>query len=206
MDYIWDLDGTLLDSYGVIVASLLETAAVHGVREEREDVLRAATRGSVTAYLKDLSSRTGVPAEALMRDYREISHRHTGEITRMPGAEETLRALRDAGSRHFVYTHRGSTSRGLLERLGLIGFFTEIVTSENGFAPKPSGDAVRYLIRKYALDPDSTAYVGDRNLDVGCAKDAGVRAILFLPEISCVEPAGQEDRIIRTLQELTENG
>ena len=70
-------------------------------------------------------------------------------------------------------------------------------------APKPSGEGVNYLAEKYALDKAATAYIGDRTLDVLCAKDAGVQAILYLPEDSCVEPTGKEDRIIRELRELT---
>ena len=61
-----------------------------------------------------------------------------------------------------------------------------------------------YLLEKYGLETLKTAYVGDRTLDVLCAKDAGVQAILYLPEGSCVEPNGKEDRIIRNLMELTE--
>ena len=97
-----------------------------------------------------------------------------------------------------------SSSGPLLERLGLTVFFTEIVTFEYGFRPKPSGEGVEYLAGKYGLDKAVTAYVGDRTLDVLCAKDAGVKAVLYLPEGSCVVPAGSEDKIIRKLEELTD--
>ena len=80
----------------------------------------------------------------------------------------------------------------------------EVVTSENGFQPKPSGEGVAYLVEKYSLDRNHTAYVGDRTLDVLCAKDAGVKAILYVPEDSCVVPTGKEDRVIRNLEELVE--
>ena len=76
------------------------------------------------------------------------------------------------------------------------------MTSGYGCRPKPSGDGVRYLVEKYGLDPDRTWYVGDRSLDVLCAKDAGVKALLYLPADSCVTATGQEDRIIRDLREL----
>lgn len=115
-----------------------------------------------------------------------------------------LSALQEAGAKHFVYTHRGKSTDGLLERLGLQRFFVEVVTSENGFQPKPSGEGVTYLVEKYGLDRQNTAYVGDRTLDVQCAKDAGVKAILYVPEDSCVVPNGKEDCVIRNLEELVE--
>ena len=76
------------------------------------------------------------------------------------------------------------------------------MTAEYGFPAKPSGDGIRYLLDKYRLDPAETWYVGDRSMDVLCAKDAGVRAVLLLPADSYVTPTGKEDRIIRELREI----
>ena len=197
--YIWDLDGTLLYSYCSIVSSLAEVSG-----EAFDDIMKAVKCGAVSSYLRGFSERSGEDYAALYQRYREISHRKIEEITLIPGTVETLLALQNRGARHFVYTHRGKTTAGILDRLGLTPFFTEIVTFENGFKPKPSGEGVTYLIKKYGLDPEKTAYVGDRTLDVLCAKDAGVQAILYLPADSCVEKTGLEDRIIRSLDELNE--
>ena len=125
-----------------------------------------------------------------------------GLISMHFGAKETLERLADSGAVHFVYTHRGDSSGPILERLGILDCFREIVTSEYGFSSKPSGEGVRYLVEKYRLDPVRTWYVGDRTLDVYCAKDAGVLALLYLPPDSCVSTTGREDRIVRDLREI----
>ena len=200
--YIWDLDGTLLDSYGSIVSSLVSVARACGTEDEREEILKAVKQGSVSGYLRGLAGRTGKETAELFGTYRTVSHERMDEIGLIPGALETLEALRNAGARHFVYTHRGKSTGALLERLGLAPFFEEVVTAEYGLALKPAGDGVDYLVEKYALDRAETAYVGDRTLDIECAVNAGVRAILYLPEGSCVEPTAKEDLIIRTLEEL----
>ena len=202
--YIWDLDGTLLDSYGSIVSSLTEVAEACGAADTRERIMREVKQGSVSGYLRGLSPESGKSPEELFRLYQAVSHRKLDEITLIPGAAETLEALRKQGAAHFVYTHRGSSAFPLLERLGVASFFAETVTREHGFAPKPSGAGVAYLLKKHALRPEATAYVGDRTLDVLCAKDAGVHAVLYLPDGSCVIPTGREDRIIRNLTELTD--
>ena len=200
--YIWDLDGTLLDSYGVIVEAAAGAAAAAGLRDPTGDVLKAVKQGTVSGYLKDVSVRSGIPFETLLKQYRTYSHRLDDLITLTAGAEETLERLQRAGAVHFVFTHRGGSSEPILERLGIRRFFREVVTAEHGFSLKPSGEGVRYLVEKYSLDPAQTWYVGDRTLDVFCAKDAEVRALLFLPPDSCVSATGQEDRIVCDLREI----
>ena len=200
--YIWDLDGTLLDSYEMITAAAFRTGAEAGAKDTEEDVHRAVKQGSVSAYLRDVSARTGETFEDLFARYRAYTHRTDDRIRLIGGAREALERTRRQGAVHFVYTHRGSSSGPILRRLGILECFREVVTSEYGFRPKPSGEGVRYLTGRYGLDPADTWYVGDRSLDVLCAKDAGVRAVLYLAPDSCVSATGLEDRIIHSLGEL----
>ena len=200
--YIWDLDGTLLDSYPVIIAAALKAAAEAGIHDEEAYALRIAKQGMLFTYLNDVAERSGMPFQTLRESYRTYTHEMDGRITLMAGAREALERLRDTGAAHYVFTHRGTSSEPILERLGILGYFREIVTSAAGFQAKPSGDAVRYLVQKYSLKADETWYVGDRSIDVLCAEDAGVRSVLLLPEGACVTPTGHEDRIIRSLDEL----
>jgi phosphoglycolate phosphatase-like HAD superfamily hydrolase len=200
--YIWDLDGTLLDSYGVIVEGARLTAQEAGLTDTAEEVLWSVKRESVTAYLRDASVRTGIPLERMKERYRVHTHALDDRITLVDGAAETLERLRSGGAEHYVYTHRGASSGPILKRLGILELFRDMVTSEMKLRPKPSGEGAAYLIRKYGLEKDRTAYVGDRALDVLCAKDAGIRAVLYCPEDSCVKPAGNEDLVIGRLEEL----
>jgi phosphoglycolate phosphatase-like HAD superfamily hydrolase len=182
----------------------MDVAVACGVPDTAEKIMKTVKQEAVSAYLRDLSAACGKGTDELMQMYRTVSHAKMDGITLIPGAAETLAALQAQGVRHFVYTHRGSSTTHLLNRLGLTGYFTEIVTHEHGFTPKPSGEGVNYLTEKYALDKAATAYIGDRTLDVLCAKDAGARAVLFLPEGTPVAPTGKEDRIIGRLEELLE--
>ena len=72
--YIWDLDGTLLNSYGVIVEGAVRTAAEAGLDDSAEDVLKAVKQGSVSGYLRALSAECGKSTEALYERYRTVSH------------------------------------------------------------------------------------------------------------------------------------
>ena len=200
--YIWDLDGTLLDSYGVIVEAAARTAADEGINDPKDYILKVVKQKSCTAYMEEIGSQCGKTVREGFAQYQKHTHALDDLITLIDGAKETLERLQEAGAVHFVYTHRGSSSEPILERLGVLKCFREVVISMYGFAPKPSGEGVRFLVEKYGLDPEQTWYVGDRTLDVYCAKDAGVKALLFLAPDTCVEATGQEDRIVKDLREI----
>ena len=200
--YIWDLDGTLLNSYEMIVEAAKKTAADEGIQDSEDYVLKAVKQDSVTGYMRDIGARCGKTTEELFAKYRENTHVLDDRIILIDGAKETLERLLDSGAIHFVYTHRGSSSEPILKRLGILDCFKEVVTSEYGLAKKPSGEGVQYLGEKYGLDPEQTWYVGDRTLDVYCAKDAGVKALLYLAPDTCVSATGQEDRIVQDLREI----
>lgn len=200
--YIWDLDGTLLDSYAVIVKGAKAAAEDAGLADTEGDVLKGVKQVSVTSYLKGAAERSGIPFEEMKQRYRMHAHALDDEITLIDGAKETLERLRREGAEHFVYTHRGASSRPILQRLGILDCFRDIVTAEAKFAPKPSGEGVRYLLEKYGLDPADTWYVGDRAVDMYCAKDAGVNALLYLEPDPVVSPTGVEDRIVRDLRDI----
>ncbi len=200
--YIWDLDGTLLESYGVIVEGAKAAVEEAGLHDTAEEVLKGVKGESVTAFLRDASARAGIPFEQMKERYRFHAHALDDKITLVDGAAETLERLRNEGAVHYVYTHRGASSRPILSRLGILDCFRDIVTAEMKFKPKPSGEGVKYLLDKYGLDPADTWYVGDRAVDMYCAKDAGVKALLYLEEGSVVSPTGVEDRIVRDLREI----
>lgn len=95
----------------------------------------------------------------------------------MTGAVEILNWTAEQGIQNFVYTHKSDNAFQVLEDLGVRHHFTEILTSDSGFARKPSPEALLFLIEKYGLDKEHTYYIGDRLLDVETAVNAGIRSI-----------------------------
>lgn len=199
---IWDLDGTLIDSYKFIVPSIIEVAKKHGVILTKDEVSKEVIATSVIACLGNLSKKTNVSLETLLEEYREHNRKSTEEIELIEGAKETLKALKERDIVNFLYTHRGVTTNEVLSRLGIKEFFTDIVSGTDGFKRKPSGEALEHLVKKYNLDKNVTYYVGDRNIDIECAKNAGVKGILFIPKGSFCDSEGLEDIKIDNLLEI----
>ncbi|MCQ2501139.1 MAG: HAD-IA family hydrolase, partial [Lachnospiraceae bacterium] len=119
-----------------------------------------------------------------------------------PHAKEILQKLTEQGIPCFVFTHRGKTTIPILKRLQLYEHFTEIITREERFARKPAPDANLYLMDKYQLNPACTYFVGDRQLDMECAEQAGIKKILYVPEQNAAEPSGREEYVIRDFLQI----
>ncbi len=200
---IWDLDGTLLDSYGVIVPSLYQVYKEVGVELDQDEIFKESITFSVGYMIKRLEEETGISFEKLKHRYSEISGAKLKNIKLVPHALETLDYCEQEGIHLFVITHRGVTTESVLINTGIITYFDEIITSMNSFPRKPDPTSALYLIDKYGLDKNNTYYVGDRTLDVEFAVNAGIKSILYLPDINPTIPTGKETYIIEDLFDIT---
>ena len=200
--FIWDLDGTLLDSYGIIVSSLRKTYQEYGLPIDEEDVHRHVIRYSVNSFIRHMEEKTGVPFAVMKDRYSEITGKQIDNIPAMPHAKEILECLSERGAGNYVFTHRGTSTERVLKNLGLHDFFLEIITSQEGFPRKPEPDALWYLLEKYSLDRENTFYIGDRTLDMECAKNAGIHGVLFLAPNGYGEPSGFEEYIISDMMDV----
>lgn len=202
--FIWDMDGTLVDSYPAIVPAAGETLAAFGVVCDPEEIHREVIAASVGALLERIARERGLDAAALKADFARRNDSRIGDIRAMPHARDCLEALKRAGHRSFVYTHRGASCEAILGQNGLEVYFTEIVTALSGFPRKPEPDAILYLMKKYGLERDACFYVGDRSLDVEAAERAGIGSILLLDPQSPGKATGRETYLVRDLGEIPE--
>ncbi|HFU4459964.1 TPA: HAD-IA family hydrolase [Streptococcus suis] len=175
--FIWDLDGTLLDSYEAILAGIQETYEQYKLPYDREEVKQFILRYSVKDLLVRDADKYGLDSGELNRVRATSLKEKNTQIPLMAGAREILDWTAEKGIQNFVYTHKSDNAFQVLEDLGVRQHFTEILTSDSGFARKPSPEALLFLIEKYGLDRENTYYIGDRLLDVETAVNAGIHSI-----------------------------
>lgn len=200
--YIWDFDGTLFDSYPHSTRALYVTARHYGAEVSYDAVSRAIRHSFARAF----------ELVKLTDEQLRMFHRLRGDddfeppIVPFPHAESVLRALKEGGARHWLYTHSNHRmSVRFLERFGLDGYFTGWVTPDDpGFAMKPDPGAIRYILDHWGIDPADAVMVGDREIDMRCARDAGVDGILIDPDglvdVTCAKyRAGDLIEIIKRL-------
>lgn len=180
MAFIWDLDGTLLDSYEAILAGIEETYRQFSIPYDKAEVRAFILQTSVQDLLEKVGEERGLDADMLNQVRAQSLAEKNAQVVLMPGAREVLAWADKQGIQQFVYTHKGDNSLTILQDLGLDAYFTEILTSQSGFARKPNPEAATYLINKYHLKPDRTFYIGDRTLDIEFAQNSGIQSINFL--------------------------
>ena len=178
--FIWDLDGTLLDSYEAILSGIEETFAQFSIPYDKEQVREFILKFSVQDLLVQVAEERKLDVEMLNQMRAQSLAEKNAQAVLMPGARDVLAWAEESGIQNFVYTHKGDNALTILRDLGLESYFTEILTSQSGFARKPSSEAAIYLLDKYQLNPDNTYYIGDRTLDVEFAQNSGIQSLNFL--------------------------
>lgn len=178
--FIWDLDGTLLDSYEAILSGIEETFGQFAIPYDKEKVREFILKFSVQDLLEKVAEEKKLDVEVLNQVRAQSLAEKNAQVVLMSGAREVLSWADQVGIQQFVYTHKGDNAFAILRDLGLEFYFTEILTSQSGFARKPSPEAAIYLLDKYQLNSDNTYYIGDRTLDVEFAQNSGIQSLNFL--------------------------
>jgi phosphoglycolate phosphatase len=169
--YVFDVDGTLLDSAGDICGAM--QTALQSVL--RTDVSEALLRRYIGRHLKDLFVDLGYDQgaiEPLIAVYREAYRaREHGMTSVFPGVADALGRL---GGRKSTATTKGTpTTKTVLERFGLIGHFDH-VQGTDGFPAKPEPDVLRKTLEALCVTPDQCLFVGDSSADMEAGRRAGM--------------------------------
>ena len=147
---------------------------------DKEKVREFILKFSVQDLLEKVAEKRKLDVEVLNQVRAQSLAEKNAQVVLMSGAREVLNWADQVGIQQFVYTHKGDNAFTILRDLGLESYFTEILTSQSGFARKPSSEAATYLLGKYQLDSEKTYYIGDRTLDVEFAQNSGIQSINFL--------------------------
>ena len=200
--FIWDLDGTLLDSYEAILSGIEETYAQFSIPFDKEKVRDFILKYSVQDLLAQVSEERGLDLGVLNQVRAQSLAEKNAQVVLMPGARKVLAWANQQGIQQFVYTHKGDNALTILRDLSLDVYVTEILTSQSGFARKPSPEAATYLISKYHLKPECTYYIGDRLLDIEFALNSGIKSLNFL---GCNKEGNQQIRALEDIITLLSN-
>ena len=179
---IFDLDGTLINSLGDLADSVNEALRAEGLPEHEE----AAYRYFVGNGARKLIERA-LPAELredkalfdrVYRTYDEAYHRLCLNKTRpydgIPGLLDKLRA---AGIRTAVLSNKPDPFTQHIAGHFFGAQMDLILGQREGIAKKPAPDGVFEILRRLDVLPEESLFIGDTNVDVETARNAGLRCL-----------------------------
>ncbi|MCS4487475.1 HAD-IA family hydrolase [Streptococcus sciuri] len=198
--FIWDLDGTLIDSYQAIMKALEVTYKAYDFHDwDKKTIYAYILQESVGQLLEKKSKETGIALSQLRDFFSDEQTKRDDSIKLVPSAKMTLAWADYHGIQQFMYTHKGISTQAVLENLGIKHYFTEILTGDSGFERKPHPEGIHYLMKKYNLKPSETYYIGDRKLDVEVARNAGIFSINLTQPTNLINQNIQDLLEIKTL-------
>ena len=176
--FIWDFDGTLFDTYPVIIRCMGKALAGYG-RDCGPLECMELMLDSIGFALDFYSRRFGIPREELTAvfDGHKAAALKELEAAPMEGAREVLEAILKKGGKSYIFSHRRTGEiRLFLDKYGLTGLFEDILGPDSeGFAWKPAPDGILRLMARHGMTREDTVMIGDRDCDLGSARNAGIR-------------------------------
>jgi pyrophosphatase PpaX len=201
---LFDLDGTVVDSGAIILASMRHaTREVLGRDYSDEELLQAVGGPGLEAQMSALAPDH---VERLVDVYRAHNEPLHDDLEACAGMEDVLVRLREEGRRLGIVTaKRRSTVELAFDRVPLGHLFETIVGGDETERHKPDPEPLLLAAERLGSDPAGTAYVGDSPFDVRAAKAAEMFAVAVtwgrIHERGRLE-AAEPDAIVDTAEEL----
>lgn len=180
---LFDWDNTLVDTWQVIHAALVPTFEFMGLEPWTLEECRQRVRGSARdEFPKLFGERT---AEATKLFYERFEATHLEKLRELPGAGTLLAGLAGQGLYLGVVSNkRGTTLRKEAAHIGWDGHFRRLVGATDAAHDKPAPDPVLLaLSAEGGGEPgEQVWFVGDTDIDMLCAVNAGCVPVLLRPE------------------------
>jgi pyrophosphatase PpaX len=203
---LFDLDGTVVDSGAIILASMRHaTREVLGSEHTDDELMQAVGGPGLEAQLGAFDAGR---VDELVRVYREHNEPLHDTLEACAGMEDVLVQLHEEGRRLGVVTaKRRATVELAFAKVPLAHLFETVVGGDETEKHKPDPEPLLLAAQRMSADPKETAYVGDSPFDVGAAKAAGMYAIAVtwgrIHDRARLE-AAEPDAIADTAEELLE--
>lgn len=178
MNYIFDFDGTLMDTSGVILSTIKATIKDMGLPDKTEEECRSIIGIRTDEAGRYLYSDLDISNKEFAKTFRANYDRlqKDAKETPFPGVIETLTKLRSDGCRLAIASSRRLVSlTDYLEKLGIKDWFDLIVGADSVTKGKPDPEPVLTVLRALDWNADDTLVVGDADVDIMMGNAAGCK-------------------------------
>lgn len=205
---IFDMDGTILDTLADLCASVNASLRREGFPERTTEEVRAFVgNGAVRLIERAVPAGTDAATTRRVLDFYRPYYEAHAQIRTKPysGVPEALDALRAAGVKLAVVSNKPDGATRKLAARYFPGVFDAVIGARDGTAVKPAPDLLFEAMDALGAEPGETVYVGDSDVDIATAKNAGTDVLSvawgFRTEAFLREHGAA--RIVRDTAELT---
>ena len=179
--YLFDLDGTLIDSTHLIMEAFRHTMRTHLGTVPDEDRWRAGFGRPLRPQLANFARDAG-QAERMVVTYRDYTDLHHDRLLLpYPGIDDALAGLRRDGARLAIVTSKThALARRGLARCGLAGCFDVVIGMDDVTPHKPHPAPVQAALSRLSAAPERAVFIGDSPYDIQAGRAAGVRTAAVL--------------------------
>jgi HAD superfamily hydrolase (TIGR01509 family) len=172
--YLFDIDGTLLDSAHDICGAVQQVLGTTTCQPVTFDFLKGYIgRHLIDLFVDIFPEHTPDQIDGMIQQYRSFYLGRGHTLTSVyPGVAEALAVL---GGRKGTATTKGTpTTRAVLQQFGLLQHF-EHVQGTDGFPSKPAPDVIFTALKAMNASPGECLMVGDSAADMAAGRAAGVK-------------------------------
>ena len=181
---VFDLDGTLVDTFPSLVLSLNLALSRLGLGPVPDTLVSETLHGGFeTSAAAALAFHGAAPA---LQDELTSFYQHSYEslpqeaASPYPGVRDLLALLKTTGRRLAVCTNKLQVSaEDLLRKLAMRQYFDVVVGADTCSQKKPHAEPLLYAINALGVSRSNTLFVGDSVVDVECARNAEVDCTLY---------------------------
>lgn len=177
---IFDMDGTILDTLQDICDGVNVTLDHFGWPARTLEEVRLAVGNGAAKLIQRVAPPDSAPEEVrrALEFYKPYYDAHAQDKTGpYPGIPELVRTLKERGIQAAVVSNKPDESVRRLARRYFPGLFPVVIGDRAEFATKPAPDSTFAALKALGADPAAAVYVGDSDVDIATAKNAGLPCI-----------------------------
>lgn len=206
-NFIFDIDGTLIDTLDMYMPAMIETLAKYGypVAPEKVEETEHNLFG-ITGV--DALRLAGIPEEkipAMQKDWFKLAYERADQVKVIAGIPEMLQTLADRDDANIAIATSKipeEFDKYFVNKYDFAKLFNVAITAADTKKHKPAPDPILAAIKKMGADPATTVYVGDTINDLRAAHAAGIKFAGALYGSAKPESIAEADFPLKTPSDL----
>jgi phosphoglycolate phosphatase len=175
---LFDLDGTLVDTIRDITNALNYGLISAGIKALSVKETKALVGEGITKLIEQILGEAKKQFSDQVKDrFLWFYSNHLIDYSSVyPGVKDTLGLLVNY-KKAVISNKREQLSKGILDKLELLGYFDLIAGSDTAAEKKPSPVPVMHVLQQFGARPEEAVMIGDSNFDIEAGKKAGVTTV-----------------------------